>query len=68
MPESTTDVDRALQAIDVALCSVAGKLNVLARAIGGPALKREWDKIEAEAGVPEASRTFRARPEGVEAR
>lgn len=60
MPESPR-TRAQLDRIEARLVSIDGKLNVLARAFGGPALKARWDALEAKAGVPLSRRTFRRR-------
>jgi len=52
MPEFT-DRDRE------SLRRLEAKLDLLAAAIGGPALKAGWDEIERQDGIPPRRRTFR---------
>lgn len=60
MPESTK-VEKLLADVVRRLDVIESKLDVVARALGGPHLKSLWDALEAKAGRPAGRRTFRRR-------
>lgn len=55
-----TEEDEILDDIAKRLMAIESKLNLIARAIGGPMMRREWTKLEEAAGVEPSKLTFKS--------